>query len=94
MGETGFEPVRPCDQGILSPWCLPFHHSPFYYFIAERVGFEPTDPCGSRVFKTRALDQAMRPLLKAPQGTRTLNLRITSALRYLLRQRSKAVYIK
>ena len=24
---TGLEPVRDCSQGILSPWCLPFHHT-------------------------------------------------------------------
>ena len=24
---TGLEPVRGCPQGILSPWCLPFHHT-------------------------------------------------------------------
>jgi hypothetical protein len=23
---AGLEPARPCEQGILSPWCLPFHH--------------------------------------------------------------------
>ena len=30
--------------------------------VAEGVGFEPTDPCGSLVFWTSALDQTMRPL--------------------------------
>jgi hypothetical protein len=25
--EVGFEPTRPCEQRILSPSCLPFHHS-------------------------------------------------------------------
>jgi hypothetical protein len=25
--EEGFEPSRPCEQRILSPSCLPFHHS-------------------------------------------------------------------
>jgi hypothetical protein len=25
--EAGFEPARPCEQWILSPPCLPFHHS-------------------------------------------------------------------
>ena len=24
---AGFEPARDCSQGILSPWCLPFHHT-------------------------------------------------------------------
>ena len=24
---TGLEPVRDRSQGILSPWCLPFHHT-------------------------------------------------------------------
>ena len=27
-GEEGFEPSRPCGLRILSPLCLPFHHSP------------------------------------------------------------------
>ena len=26
-------------------------------FVAEEVGFEPTEPCGSPVFKTGAFDQ-------------------------------------
>ena len=26
--------------------------------LAERVGFEPTDPCGSTVFKTVAIDHS------------------------------------
>jgi hypothetical protein len=26
--------------------------------MAERVGFEPTEPCGSTVFKTAALDHS------------------------------------
>ncbi len=30
---TGLEPVRGCPQGILSPWCLPFHHSGIYSSI-------------------------------------------------------------
>lgn len=30
--------------------------------MAEGVEFEPTDPCGSPVFQTGALNQAMRPL--------------------------------
>ena len=29
---------------------------------AERVGFEPTEPCGSRALQARALGQTMRPL--------------------------------
>ena len=28
---TGLEPVRGCPQGILSPWCLPFHHTGVRY---------------------------------------------------------------
>ena len=27
VAEVGVEPTRPCGQGILSPSCLPFHHS-------------------------------------------------------------------
>ena len=30
---TGLEPVRSCDQGILSPWCLPFHHSGLFIAV-------------------------------------------------------------
>ena len=31
---TGLEPVRCCQQGILSPSCLPFHHTGvLVYFI-------------------------------------------------------------
>src|SRR5205823_8184156 len=30
--------------------------------LAEGVGFEPTDPCGSPDFESGALDRAMRPL--------------------------------
>ena len=26
MPGAGFEPARPCEQWILSPPCLPFHH--------------------------------------------------------------------
>jgi hypothetical protein len=29
--------------------------------MAEGVGFEPTDPCGSPVFKTGALNQLCHP---------------------------------
>ena len=29
--------------------------------MAEGVGFEPTDPCGSPVFKTGAIDQLCHP---------------------------------
>ena len=28
VGEEGVEPSRPCDQWILNPSCMPFHHSP------------------------------------------------------------------
>ncbi len=28
-----FELSRPCDQGILSPSCLPFHHRGVFFFI-------------------------------------------------------------
>ncbi len=31
---------------------------------AERVGFEPTEPCGSRALQARALGQTMQPLQK------------------------------
>ena len=28
VGMMGFEPIRPCGRGILSPLCIPFHHTP------------------------------------------------------------------
>lgn len=28
VGAAGLEPARPSGQGILSSWCLPFHHAP------------------------------------------------------------------
>lgn len=31
--------------------------------MAEEVGFEPTEPCGSPVFKTGALDRSATPPL-------------------------------
>jgi hypothetical protein len=31
-------------------------------FSAERVGFEPTEPCGSRALQARALGQTTQPL--------------------------------
>ena len=38
---TGLEPVRCFQQGILSPWCLPFHHTGrcSSYLIIDRHGF-------------------------------------------------------
>ena len=33
---TGLEPVRSCPQRILSPRCLPFHHSGVYLIILPR----------------------------------------------------------
>lgn len=59
--EVGLEPTRPCDQGILSPQCLPIpplwlniHNieylilrvNDFYFILEEVVGFEPTSPFG------------------------------------------------
>ena len=35
--------------------------SPFAHFLAEEVGFEPTVPCGTTVFKTAALDHSATP---------------------------------
>jgi hypothetical protein len=32
---------------------------------AERVGFEPTEPCGSRALQARALGRTTQPLHKA-----------------------------
>jgi len=29
--------------------------------VAEEVGFEPTEPCGSPVFKTGAIDHSATP---------------------------------
>ena len=47
------------------------HLLPFVFFLgitpvgqlAEEVGFEPTDPCGSPVFKTGAIDHSATPPL-------------------------------
>src|SRR5579884_3483726 len=39
--------------------------------VAEGVGFEPTDPCGSPDFESGALDQAMRPLHEIIPGGAT-----------------------
>ena len=35
---TGLEPVRGCPQGILSPWCLPFHHTGVCLYNVSRAG--------------------------------------------------------
>src|SRR5690606_32176079 len=32
--------------------------TPFYFFLAEREGFEPPEPFGSTVFKTAAFDRS------------------------------------
>lgn len=38
MPVTGLEPVRGCPQGILSPWCLPFHHTGRCLYNVSRAG--------------------------------------------------------
>ena len=56
VGRVGFEPTRPCGQGILSPRRLPFRHRPLLpratqnaarcvtYRVQEAtVGIEPTN---------------------------------------------------
>ena len=39
----------------------------FIINMAEGVGFEPTDPCGSPVFKTGAIDHSAIPPISAPR---------------------------
>src|SRR5271166_157623 len=39
----------------------------FIINLAEGVGFEPTDPCGSPVFKTGAIDHSAIPPISAPK---------------------------
>jgi hypothetical protein len=63
----GFEPSR----GIAPPYrfskptpsasWVPLLDWLIITILAEGVGFEPTDPCGSPVFKTGALDQLCDP---------------------------------
>ena len=35
---TGLEPVRGCPQGLLSPWCLPVHHTGRCLYNVSRTG--------------------------------------------------------
>ena len=43
MGGEGVEPSPPCEEGILSPSCLPFHHPPIKSLkeMEAAQGFEP-----------------------------------------------------
>ena len=47
MGEKGFEPLQPYGHWILSPTCIPFHHSPknpfpfSILFLEARTGIAP-----------------------------------------------------
>ena len=48
LGEKGFEPLRPFSHWILSPTCIPFHHSPSLTIsypnqvnMEAAIGFEP-----------------------------------------------------
>src|SRR6185295_8666775 len=41
MGKEGVEPSRPCDHRILSPACIPFHHSP--HKMEAWAGIEPAN---------------------------------------------------
>ena len=34
---TGLEPVQCCHRGILSPLCLPFHHTGLNFFILSSI---------------------------------------------------------
>ncbi len=49
--------------------------------VAERVGFEPTEPCGSRALQARALDQTTLPL-RTFAGSFPLDGRAIIACRY------------
>ena len=38
---TGLEPVRCCQRGILSPLCLPFHHTGMWDFMWDLYNLSP-----------------------------------------------------
>lgn len=53
---------------FLAKWQIPnfsgnIESVSFLFFIAEGVGFEPTNPFGLSAFQAEALDQTMRPFL-------------------------------
>jgi hypothetical protein len=49
--------------------------------MAERVGFEPTEPFGSRALQARALDQTTLPL-RVSAGSHSIDGRAIIACRY------------
>jgi hypothetical protein len=51
----------------------------FIIKLAEGVGFEPTDPCGSPVFKTGALNRSAIP----PHSASGIDLLYFGSLRFL-----------
>ena len=54
---VGYGMILSYQQAFLTPVNPMTIRILFYKKMAERVGFEPTDPCGSAVFKTAALNQ-------------------------------------
>ena len=46
--------------------------------VEEAVGFEPTVPCGTTVFKTVSIDLSDTLPIGTPEGTRTPNLTVMS----------------
>ena len=53
---------------------LPLDYAP----AEEAVGFEPTVPCGTTVFKTVSIDLSDTLPIGTPEGTRTPNLTVMS----------------
>ena len=61
---TGLEPVRSCDQGILSPWCLPIPPQRHIKFVYEPAAHVPLSVCGSL-----RMSSAIRPSSLADRCT-------------------------
>ena len=51
--------------------CKPLPNE-FIINMAEGVGFEPTDPCGSPVFKTGAINHSTIPPIKSKSQSATI----------------------
>ena len=65
---TGLEPVRSCPQRILSPRCLPFHHSGgFAYFSTRRGNRQVTDQKSAVKWVTADPDSGRRLPGSAPR---------------------------
>ena len=61
---AGVEPAVLCSGGFTVHWGYQFSYTSKCLFMAEAVGFEPTEPCGSLVFKTSALSRTRPHFLK------------------------------